>query len=80
MFLYVCLGLDKPKGKCQHSITIDITLWEFESRKYCMTVIDASRQIHFHKHDYRHVLGCLAVLVVAVGVGDLETSPKMRRL
>lgn len=71
--MQVCLGLDKLKDGCKHSITTDIILWEFEGRKYCMSIIDAPKQLYFHNHDYWHVLGCLAILIVGSG-GELEAN------
>uniref|UniRef100_A0A4X2M027 Tr-type G domain-containing protein n=1 Tax=Vombatus ursinus TaxID=29139 RepID=A0A4X2M027_VOMUR len=35
--------LDKLKAECEHDITIDISLWKFETSKYYVTIIDAPR-------------------------------------
>lgn len=42
--------LEKLKAKCEYSITIDISLWEFETNKYYMTIIDTPGYRDFIKN------------------------------
>ncbi|MBZ3871734.1 Elongation factor 1-alpha 1 [Sciurus carolinensis] len=56
-FKYIWV-LDKLKAELEHGITIDISLWKFETSKFYVTIIDASRtQKLYKKHDYRHISG-----------------------
>uniref|UniRef100_A0A2K6FKI7 Tr-type G domain-containing protein n=1 Tax=Propithecus coquereli TaxID=379532 RepID=A0A2K6FKI7_PROCO len=50
--------LDKLKAECERGITIDISLWKFETSKYYVTIIDAD----------------CAVLIVTAGVGEFEAG------
>uniref|UniRef100_A0A673UUK1 Elongation factor 1-alpha n=1 Tax=Suricata suricatta TaxID=37032 RepID=A0A673UUK1_SURSU len=50
--------LDKLKAERERGITIDISLWKFETSKYYVTIIDAD----------------CAVLIVAAGVGEFEAG------
>ena len=42
--------LDKLKAERERGITIDITLWKFESKKYYFTIIDAPGHRDFIKN------------------------------
>uniref|UniRef100_A0A2K6V499 Elongation factor 1-alpha n=1 Tax=Saimiri boliviensis boliviensis TaxID=39432 RepID=A0A2K6V499_SAIBB len=50
--------LDKLKAERERGITIDISLWKFETSKYYVIIIDAD----------------CAVLIVAAGVGEFEAG------
>ncbi|CAD7684081.1 unnamed protein product [Nyctereutes procyonoides] len=42
--------LDKLKAECERGITIDISLWKFETSKYYVTIIDAPGHRDFIKN------------------------------
>ncbi|MBZ3877874.1 Elongation factor 1-alpha 1 [Sciurus carolinensis] len=42
--------LDKLKAECERGITIDISLWKFETSKYYVTITDAPGHIDFIKN------------------------------
>ena len=67
--------LDKLKAERERGITIDISLWKFE------TIIDAPGHRDFIKNIIPGTsqAGC-AVLIAAAGVGEFEAgSPRMGR-
>ena len=60
--------LNKLKAERECGITIDISLWKFETSKYSVTITDAPGHRDFIKNmltqaDY-------AILIVAAGVGE----------
>ncbi|KAK2116108.1 Elongation factor 1-alpha 1 [Saguinus oedipus] len=69
--------LDKLKAKCEHGITINISLWKFETSKYYVTIIDSPGHRDFIKN---LIMGTsqadCAVLIVAAGVGEFEAGVK----
>lgn len=42
--------LDKLKAERERGITIDISLWKFQTEKYCFTIIDAPGHRDFIKN------------------------------
>ncbi|KAF3815827.1 hypothetical protein GH733_016228 [Mirounga leonina] len=72
--------LDKLKAEHECGITIDIALWRFETSKYYVTITDAPA----HGDIIRNMItgtsqADCAVLIVAVGVGELEAGISKNR-
>ncbi|ELW63310.1 Putative elongation factor 1-alpha-like 3 [Tupaia chinensis] len=67
--------LDKLKAEHERDITINISLWKFETSKYHVTIINASGHRDFIKN---MIIGTsqadCAFLIVAAGVGEFETG------
>jgi elongation factor 1-alpha len=67
--------MDKLKAERERGITIDISLWKFETAKYYFTIIDAPGHRDFIKNMITGTSQAdCAILMIASGVGEFEAG------
>merc|ERR1739848_289182 len=67
--------LDKLKAERERGITIDIALWKFETKNFCVTIIDAPGHRDFIKNMITGTSQAdSAILMIASGKGEFEAG------
>lgn len=67
--------MDKFKAERERGITIDITLWKFETNKYEFTIIDAPGHRDFIKNMITGTSQAdAAILMIASATGEFEAG------
>lgn len=68
-------GSDKLEAERECGVTIDSSLWTFETSKYYMTIIDAPGRRDLSKNTMTSTSqdDC-AILIVAAGAGEFEAG------
>ena len=73
-FKYACV-MDKLKSERERGITIDISLWQFETAKYHFTIIDAPGHRDFIKNMITGTSQAdCAILMIASPQGEFEAG------